>query len=109
MIWIRAAADPALAQSVLQNPFQRGCDGRRRARLRNVKLFNNGFNARPARETAVQAGLGRNDRRTIVGGRWEHDFDNTTTWRNQFVFDDRNISQPTGRPARSAISRPITS
>ena len=36
------------------------------------------------------------DRRTIVGGRWEHDFDNTTTWRNQFVFDDRNISQPTG-------------
>ena len=47
-------------------------------------------------ETAVQAGLGRNDRRTIVGGRWEHDFDNTTTWRNQFVFDDRNISQPTG-------------
>jgi len=52
-------------------------------------------------ETAVQAGLGRNDRRTIVGGRWEHDFDNTTTWRNQFVFDDRNISQPTG--ATSAI------
>ena len=44
----------------------------------------------------MQAGLGRNDRRTIVGGRWEHDFDNTTTWRNQFVFDDRNISQPTG-------------
>ncbi len=51
--------------------------------------------------TAVQAGLGREDRRTIVGGRWEHDFDNTTTWRNQFVFDDRNISQPTG--ATSAI------
>ena len=44
----------------------------------------------------MQAGLGRNDRRTIVGGRWEHDFDNTTTWRNQFVFDDRNINQPTG-------------
>ena len=52
-------------------------------------------------DTAVQAGLGRDDRRTIVGGRWEHDFDNTTTWRNQFVFDDRNISQPTG--ATSAI------
>ena len=49
----------------------------------------------------MQAGLGRNDRRTIVGGRWEHDFDNQTTWRNQFVFDDRNISQPTG--ATSAI------
>jgi iron complex outermembrane receptor protein len=72
-------------------------------------LFKNGFNARLGAagaadkdtETAVQAGLGRNDRRTIVGGRWEHDFDNTTTWRNQFVFDDRNISQPTS--ATSAI------
>ena len=51
--------------------------------------------------SAIVAGLGRDDRRTIVGGRWEHDFDNTTTWRNQFVFDDRNISQPTG--ATSAI------
>ena len=48
------------------------------------------------RETAAQAGLGRDDRRSIAGGRWEHDFDNTTTWRNQFVFDDRNINQPTG-------------
>ena len=51
--------------------------------------------------TASTAGLGRDDRRTIVGGRWEHDFDNQTTWRNQFVFDDRNINQPTG--ATSAI------
>jgi iron complex outermembrane receptor protein len=63
-----------------------------------VTLNNNGFNtaAGTDKETAEQAGLGRNDRRTIVGGRWEHDFDNTTTWRNQFVFDDRDINQPTG-------------
>ena len=61
-----------------------------------VPLFNNGFNGSTTPHTATQAGLGRNDRRTIVGGRWEHDFDNTTTWRNQFVFDDRNINQPTG-------------
>src|SRR5258707_8352735 len=67
----------------------------------SVPLFNNGFNGARSSVTAVQAGLGRNDRRSIVGGRWEHDFDNTTTWRNQFVFDDRNISQPTG--ATSAI------
>ena len=67
----------------------------------SVSLFNNGFNGPKTPITAVQAGLGREDRRTIVGGRWEHDFDNTTTWRNQFVFDDRNISQPTG--ATSAI------
>jgi iron complex outermembrane receptor protein len=88
-----------------QNPFQRGCITGATAALgcATVPLFNNGFNtaAGTDRETALQAGLGRNDRRTIVGGRWEHDFDNQTTWRNQFVFDDRDISQPTG--ATSAI------
>ncbi|MBR0739518.1 TonB-dependent receptor [Bradyrhizobium liaoningense] len=82
------------------NPFQQGCATGATAApgCGTVRLFNNGFNATAGTdvETAVQAGLGRNDRRTIVGGRWEHDFDNTMTWRNQFVFDDRNISQPTG-------------
>ena len=94
-----------------QNPFQQGCatGATAAAGCGTVSLFKNGFNARLGAagaadkdtETAVQAGLGRNDRRTIVGGRWEHDFDNTMTWRSQFVFDDRNISQPTG--ATSAI------
>jgi iron complex outermembrane receptor protein len=84
-----------------QNPFQQGCDMAGVAGCGSVSLFNNGFNGLKSSVTAVQAGLGREDRRTIVGGRWEHDFDNTTTWRNQFVFDDRNISQPTG--ATSAI------
>jgi iron complex outermembrane receptor protein len=86
-----------------QNPFQQGCATGATAApgCGTVQLFNNGFNGTRDTETAVQAGLGRNDRRTIAGGRWEHDFDNTTTWRNQFVFDDRNISQPTG--ATSAI------
>ena len=83
-----------------QNPFQQGCATGATAALgcATVTLNNNGFNtaAGTDKETAVQSGLGRNDRRTIVGGRWEHDFDNTTTWRNQFVFDDRNINQPTG-------------
>ncbi|MGY4469474.1 iron complex outermembrane receptor protein [Bradyrhizobium sp. LB9.1b] len=86
------------------NPFQQGCTtgAAAAAGCPAVSLFKNGFNARIGvvddkdTETATQAGLGRNDRRTIVGGRWEHDFDNSTTWRNQFVFDDRNISQPTG-------------
>lgn len=81
------------------NPFQQGCTtGTGMAGCGTVRLNNNGFNATAGTdtETAVQAGLGRNDRRTIVGGRWEHDFDNTTIWRNQFVFDDRNINQPTG-------------
>jgi len=81
-----------------QNPFQQGCATGATAApgCGTVSLFNNGFNGTRDIETAVQAGLGRDDRRTIVGGRWEHDFDNTTTWRNQFVFDDRNINQPTG-------------
>lgn len=35
----------------------------------------------------------RGDRRTIVGGRWEHDFDAFTTWRTQLVFDDRQTNQ----------------
>ncbi|WP_082637534.1 TonB-dependent receptor family protein [Bradyrhizobium retamae] len=84
-----------------QNPFQQGCDMAGIAGCASVNLLNNGFNGTRTPITAIQAGLGREDRRTIVGGRWEHDFDNTTTWRNQFVFDDRNISQPTG--ATSAI------
>jgi iron complex outermembrane receptor protein len=81
-----------------QNPYQQGCATGATAAVGcgTVTLFNNGFNGTKDTETAVQAGLGRDDRRSIVGGRWEHDFDNQTTWRNQFVFDDRDISQPTG-------------
>jgi iron complex outermembrane recepter protein len=81
-----------------QNPFQQGCTtgANPPAGCATVNLFKNGFGGDTDKETALQAGLGRNDRRTIVGGRWEHDFDNDTSWRNQFVFDDRNISQPTG-------------
>jgi iron complex outermembrane receptor protein len=84
-----------------QNPFQQGCATGATAALGcgTVSLYNNGFNGSKDIETAVQAGLGRNDRRTIVGARWEHDLDNQTTWRNQFVFDDRNFNQPTGAVA----------
>ena len=88
----------------LTNPFQRGCvvatvlaPG-----CATVNLFRNGFSAPTVAQTADQAGLHRGtDRRSIVGTRWEHDFDNQTTMRTQFVFDDRNINQPTG--ATSAI------
>src|SRR6185312_458375 len=79
-----------------QNPFQSGCEVPGTLGCGTQSLFINGFNGAKTPETAIVAGFGRNDRRTIVGGRWEHDFDNTTTWRNQFVFDDRNINQPTG-------------
>ena len=79
-----------------QNPFQAGCETPGTVGCGTVSLLNNGFNGTRTPFTSIVAGLGRNDRRTIVGGRWEHDFDNQTTWRNQFVFDDRNINQPTG-------------
>jgi iron complex outermembrane recepter protein len=79
-----------------QNPFQSGCEVPGALGCGTQSLFINGFNGAKTPESAIVAGFGRDDRRTIVGGRWEHDFDNTTTWRNQFVFDDRNINQPTG-------------
>src|SRR5258705_5868848 len=73
-----------------QNPFQQGCATGATAALGcgTVSLFNNGFNARPLpagaadkdTETAVQAGLGRNERRTIIEGRWGPDFGNQTRW-----------------------------
>ena len=97
-----AAADPAVARtSTIKIRSRRAARSAGVAGCGIGRLFNNGFNGARTPTTAMQAGLGREDRRTIVGGRWEHDFDNTTTWRNQFVFDDRNISQPTG--ATSAI------
>ena len=90
------------AQPVLPEPVPTGLRyGRRRGLRHRLTSSTTASTVPELRITAVQAGLGREDRRTIVGGRWEHDFDNTTTWRNQFVFDDRNISQPTG--ATSAI------
>jgi len=80
------------------NPFQRGCTTAASAApgCATVNLFANGFSAPTVPQTAEQAGLGRNDQRNIVAGRWEHDFDSQTTWRTQAVFDDKNINQPTG-------------
>src|SRR3954469_3441012 len=57
-----------------QNPYQQGCTTGTAMAVGcgTVRLFNNGFNSAAGAdtETALQAGLGRNDRRTIVGGRW---------------------------------------
>ena len=47
-------------------------------------------------QTAEQDGANRDDRRTIGGVRWEHEFDANTIGRVQYVIDDRNINQPTG-------------
>lgn len=81
-----------------QNPFQKGCSPAAAAApgCASVALFVNGSSGPTVQVSAADAGLGRDDRRTITGVRWEHDFDNNTTWRTQLVFDDKNINQPTG-------------
>ena len=85
------------------NPYQVGCEHATGAAAGCgiVKLLTNGFQGGTTDQTAAEAGLHRDDRRTILGTRWEHDFSNNTVLRTQFVFDDRDINQPTG--ATSAI------
>ncbi|HUN45706.1 MAG TPA: TonB-dependent receptor [Stellaceae bacterium] len=90
-----------------QNPYQRGCAGLTAAAAfsatgcASVSLFANGMSGATVPSSADAAGLGRSDRRTIFGARWEHSIDADTAWRIQGVFDDKNINQPTG--ATSAI------
>jgi iron complex outermembrane receptor protein len=82
------------------NPYQHGCAapplGGADPGCATVSLFNNGFNGDKTTLSPAQAGLGRHDRRTIVGARWEHAIDDATQWQTQFVFDNRDIKQPTG-------------
>ncbi len=71
------------------NPYQRGCDTALTAAPGCATFTLGGIPA-----TAAQAGFRRNDRRTIVAGRFEHDIDAQTTWRVQVGFDERNYNQP---------------
>jgi iron complex outermembrane receptor protein len=87
------------------NPFQRGCTNANAVSVAlgcaTVNLLANGFGGTTIQQTADEGAFGRHDWRNIGGLRWEHDFDQQTTWRTQAVFDDKNINQPTG--ATSAI------
>ena len=82
----------------MNNPFQRGCINAVDAApgCATINLLANGFAGATIPQTAEEAALGRHDWRNIGGIRWEHDFDQQTTWRTQAVFDDKNINQPTG-------------
>jgi len=86
-----------------QNPFQNNCNTAASAALgcATVNLFANGVSGATVAETARQAGLGRSDQRSIGGMRWEHNLDTDTLWRLQFVYDNKDINQPTG--ATSAL------
>ncbi|MGJ0506508.1 MAG: TonB-dependent receptor family protein [Methylocystis sp.] len=93
------------------NPFQQGCyvapqsgDGLNLFQnyCGTINVPFNGINGRNQfnwRSTAWLAGLHRDDRRDILGLRWEHDFDASTKLRTQVIYDDKNIQQPTGNTA----------
>ncbi len=78
------------------NPYQRGCAASATAApgCTTYNYFLNGAFGPTVPVTATEASLQRNDRRTIVAARWEHDIDAFTTWRTQAGFDERNFNQP---------------
>ncbi|MEL6063010.1 MULTISPECIES: TonB-dependent receptor family protein [unclassified Methylobacterium] len=78
------------------NPYQRGCAAAASAApgCTTFPLFRNGAFGTQVPVTADEGGFGRNDRRTVVAARWEHDLDAVTTWRTQIGLDERNFDQP---------------
>lgn len=81
----------------LLNPYQRGCAAAASAApgCGTILVYANGINGPRVAQTAAEGDLARNDRRTIVGARWEHDLGSATTWRTQATFDSRVVNQPT--------------
>ncbi|MFT9329624.1 MAG: TonB-dependent receptor [Acetobacter orientalis] len=79
------------------NTYQQGCANASSAATgcASVNLLVNGRYGAKVAISPEEAGLGRFDRRTVVGLRWEHDFNSHTIWRNQFTYDQRHIDQPT--------------
>lgn len=79
-----------------RNPYQKDCSNVAVAGCAPVSLYNNGRNGARGNYSADAIDIGRYDRRTIGGLRWEHAFDAATVWRTQVVADNRDIKQPTG-------------
>lgn len=79
------------------NPYQQGCAVAATAApgCGTISVLVNGVNGARIAQAAAEGDLARNDRRTIVGTRYEHDFAPTTTWRTQATFDSRVVNQPT--------------
>ena len=88
------------------NPLQQGCEiaAGAAAGCGTVNLLVNGLSGATTPQTAAQAGLGRNDQRSIVGVRWEHSFDADTTLRTQIVYDVKDIAQPTGATSAKGVT-----
>ena len=81
----------------LANPYQHGCEAAATAApgCGTISVLVNGVNGARIAQTAAEGDLARNDRRTIIGTRYEHDFSPATTWRTQATFDSRVVNQPT--------------
>ncbi len=81
----------------LANPYQQGCRTAAAAApgCGTISVLVNGVNGARIAQTADEGDLARNDRRTIVGTRYEHDLGANTTWRTQATFDSRVVNQPT--------------
>lgn len=81
----------------LANPYQQGCKAAATAApgCGTISVLVNGVNGARIAQTADEGDLARNDRRTIVGTRYEHDLGPNTTWRTQATFDARVVNQPT--------------
>jgi iron complex outermembrane receptor protein len=82
----------------LLNPYQQGCERAATAApgCGTISVLVNGVSGARIAQTAAEGDLARNDRRTIVGTRWEHDLAANLTWRTQATFDSRVVNQPTG-------------
>lgn len=81
----------------LANPYQRGCGQAATAApgCGTISVLVNGTNGARIAQTADEGDLARNDRRTIVGVRYEHDVASDVVWRTQATFDSRVVNQPT--------------
>lgn len=81
----------------LANPYQQGCKAAATAApgCGTISVLVNGVNGARIAQTADEGDLARNDRRTIIGTRYEHDLGPDTTWRTQATFDSRVVNQPT--------------
>lgn len=91
----------------LANPYQQGCAqaATAAAGCGTISVLVNGINGTRIAQTADEGDLARNDRRTIIGARYEHDFSPGTTWRTQATFDSRVPFQPTSAtPFRGTLN-----
>ena len=81
----------------LANPYQQGCKAAATAAAGcgTISVLVNGVSGARIAQTADEGDLARNDRRTIIGTRYEHDLGPNTTWRTQATFDSRVVNQPT--------------